>query len=219
MIATFVTVLRTPAVQPRWVWAAAVLFGTGQLAFDWTTGQWAVRNLYVGLLGAGYTKAPMGPLTLVWSAPLPALAFWWQRYRWRRQASPDARLPVSDAPPPDPAAIGALLDSLKGVLIRHGETRMAAHVASALATPDAVAAFLVSNELWGGSGSIADQAGVNRGGEARRAIEAVLIDLGRAQQAMRLVNPRTAMWVDAFSEWRNVSRPDQRSLSGRPVPR
>ncbi len=47
---------------------------------------------------------------------------------------------------------------------------------------------------------------MNRGGEARRAIEAVLIDLGGAQRTMGLVNPRTGMWVGAFSEWRRSRR-------------
>jgi hypothetical protein len=206
MLATFVMVLRTPGLPARWVWAVAALIGTGRITFDWTTGQWAIQALHFGLLGGGYMKPPMGPLTLIWSAPLPALAFCWQRYRTRRRAVPDAPRPAPDSPPPDPAAIPALLESLEAVLIRTGETRFAAHVAAARATPDTIRALLVSNELWRGSGSIADQAGVNRGGEARRAIEAVLIDLGRAQQTMGLVNSRTGMWVGAFSEWRRSRR-------------
>ena len=39
-------------------------------------------------------------------------------------------------------------------------------------------AFLQSNELWGGAGSIADQAAVDRGREVARKVEAALIRLG-----------------------------------------
>ncbi len=59
--------------------------------------------------------------------------------------------------------------------------------------------FLVSNELWGGAGSIADQAGL--GGERnprRRRIEAAMIALGREQIRQGPVNIRTRMWVEAF---------------------
>jgi hypothetical protein len=62
-------------------------------------------------------------------------------------------------------------------------------------------AFLVSNELWGGSGSIADQSGIDQAREARRQVEAALVALGEAQMASGHVNPRTAGWVSAFKQW------------------
>lgn len=63
--------------------------------------------------------------------------------------------------------------------------------------------FLVSNELWGGAGSIADQAVMHSGrGVERRDIERVLIDLGKEQVAQGNVNPRTVSWINAFIEWR-----------------
>ena len=65
--------------------------------------------------------------------------------------------------------------------------------------------FLTSNELWGGAGSIADQAGTTRAGErteGRREIESILIQPGNKQIATGNVNPRTAMWVDAFTKWK-----------------
>jgi len=61
--------------------------------------------------------------------------------------------------------------------------------------------FLVSNELWGGAGSIADQAGMHSPRtDGRRQIERALIQPGNRQIRERKVNPRTAMWVAAFEE-------------------
>jgi hypothetical protein len=90
------------------------------------------------------------------------------------------------------------------VLERSGESVLASRVSSALAGTDAdFDAFIVSNDLWGGSGSIADQAGVGLGhASGRRSIEAVLIELGELQEQAGKVNARTAMWVAAFKEWR-----------------
>jgi hypothetical protein len=63
--------------------------------------------------------------------------------------------------------------------------------------------FLVSNDLWGGMGSVADQAGTGQPrAEARRRIEAALIALGELQIASGRVDPRTSMWVGTFKEWR-----------------
>jgi hypothetical protein len=62
--------------------------------------------------------------------------------------------------------------------------------------------FLVSNELWGGAGSIADQAGIDAGRSMRREVESALIDLGEEQIRRGVVNPRTATWVEAFKQWR-----------------
>lgn len=89
-------------------------------------------------------------------------------------------------------------------LERGGESVLAARVGRALAGSDAdVDAFVVSNDLWGGSGSIADQAGMDTGrASGRRAIEAALIELGDQQVHVGKVNPRTAMWVEVFKEWR-----------------
>jgi hypothetical protein len=62
--------------------------------------------------------------------------------------------------------------------------------------------FIKSNELWGGPGSIADQAGLKAGRtEGRKEIERALIALGKEQVAQGKVNPRTAGWVNTFLEW------------------
>lgn len=94
------------------------------------------------------------------------------------------------------------LEALEGVLAHHRETGAAQAVRRALdASDEELRTFLVSNELWGGAGSIADQAGASRGREARRPIEAALARLGLEQMRQGLVNVRTEMWVDAFSKW------------------
>ena len=99
------------------------------------------------------------------------------------------------------------LEALEMVLAQHGEPGAAQMIRRALAGADPeLRTFLVSNELWGGAGSIADQAGIDQAGrtqgrESRRAIEAALITLGLAQMRQGLVNVRTQMWVAAFSKW------------------
>jgi len=95
-----------------------------------------------------------------------------------------------------------LLVNLFEALQRNGESVAAERVKAALEGTDSdVHAFLLSNELWGGAGSIADQAGVNCKRMARREIESVLIRLGNEQIRAGKVNVRTAMWVSAFEEW------------------
>ena len=100
------------------------------------------------------------------------------------------------------ATLRRRLEELKRVLQQNDEGWYAGHVENALSGPEEdFLAFLVSNELWGGAGSIADQAGVEQGREVRRLIEAALIEAGKEQIQSGLVNPRTTMWVDAFQQW------------------
>jgi hypothetical protein len=93
---------------------------------------------------------------------------------------------------------------LATVLHEFGEHTLAAEVENAISGPEnELDAFLTSNELWGGAGSIADQAGVGKGlrRDERRKIERALVQLGKEQIREGKVNPRTAMWVGAFEEW------------------
>jgi hypothetical protein len=97
------------------------------------------------------------------------------------------------------------LATLEAVLSQHGEMRDAELVRRALTgSVEELRAFLSSNELWGGAGSIADQAGIDQGSRARNAIEAALVRLGAEQMRQGLVNVRTEMWVDAFSKWQRT---------------
>ena len=61
--------------------------------------------------------------------------------------------------------------------------------------------FLTSNSLWGGAGSIADQA-LLESPDARRKLEDILIRIGKAQQGLGRVNVRTEMWVSFFKSRR-----------------
>jgi hypothetical protein len=94
------------------------------------------------------------------------------------------------------------LETLERLLMQHGELGPVQMIRAALdGSYQQLQAFLTSNELWGGAGSIADQAGVNQGRDVRRPIEVVLARLGREQIRQGVVNVRTDMWVDAFSKW------------------
>jgi hypothetical protein len=62
-------------------------------------------------------------------------------------------------------------------------------------------AYLVSNELWGGAGSIADQA-LSDAPAARAKLERLMVRLGREQMRLGRVNHRTEMWVSAFEKSR-----------------
>lgn len=94
----------------------------------------------------------------------------------------------------------ARLEELEVVLAGNGEGPSAERVRTALdAGGDAVAEFLVSHTLWGGAGSIADQACIGAGAAARRSIEGILARLGAEQMRRDLLNPRTRMWTEAFA--------------------
>ena len=60
--------------------------------------------------------------------------------------------------------------------------------------------YLVSNELWGGAGSVADQALLEIP-DARMQLDRLMIRLGREQMSLGRVNVRTDMWVTTFEKW------------------
>jgi hypothetical protein len=96
------------------------------------------------------------------------------------------------------------LKLLAKVLGECGELDLAAQVENIVSKSDVdLDEFLTSNELWGGAGSIADQAGIGIGPrtEDRRKIEHTLAQLGKEQIRAGKVNSRTAMWVSVFEKW------------------
>lgn len=60
--------------------------------------------------------------------------------------------------------------------------------------------YLMSNELWGGAGSIADEA-CSESPCARKQLEILLIRLGREQISRGRANVRTQGWVTTFNKW------------------
>jgi putative hydrolase of the HAD superfamily len=94
------------------------------------------------------------------------------------------------------------LETLARLLRQSGDNARAFLVEDAVSGSDAdLNAFLTSNELWGGSGSVADCGGGAERTELRRSIEHLLIQLGNRQLRSANANPRTRMWVTAFVKW------------------
>lgn len=91
------------------------------------------------------------------------------------------------------------LQEISALLEWHNDSSNALAIAS-LGDDEKMWDYLVSNELWGGAGSVADQ-GVLEFPDARRQLETLLIRLGRAQMSLGRVNVRTEMWVTAFEKW------------------
>jgi hypothetical protein len=98
--------------------------------------------------------------------------------------------------------IKKLLGRLARELQSCDEENFANAVRAAIGTPEEQTAFLMSNKLWGGPGSIADQAGTREErSEGRRLIEGALRDLGHEQLRAGIVTSRTQMWVEVFEKW------------------
>jgi hypothetical protein len=97
--------------------------------------------------------------------------------------------------------IREVLFELHALLKENEEWDYASQVREALTGPeDKLKKFLVSNELWGGAGSIADQALIETR-EKRTRVEKVLAKLGKLQMKLGLINERTSMWTSAFRMW------------------
>lgn len=88
------------------------------------------------------------------------------------------------------------LDDLAVVLKSNGEDYWHGEIRAVLSSDDEkVIDFVTSNTMWGGAGSIADQAGLDEAMSIRRDVEIALIELGEAQIDAGIVNERTEFWV------------------------
>ena len=85
-------------------------------------------------------------------------------------------------------------------LLEHYDAPSTARVTAVLGDEEKIWNFLSSNELWGGAGSVADQALIEFP-DARKQLEILLIGLGREQLSLKRVNVHTEMWVSAFEKW------------------
>jgi len=102
-------------------------------------------------------------------------------------------------------SLRTLLSEVARRLEEAGDFTLATCINGELEKNDAaVEDFLRSNELWGGSGSIADQAGITADRAKRRKIEIALMALGEAQLQEGIANPRTGVWIDVFRQWRDA---------------
>jgi len=100
----------------------------------------------------------------------------------------------------------AILSELAELLESGCDGAAAVMVRDALSGPQGtLGEFMVSNELWGGAGSIADEALI-ADRDRRTALESLLIRLGKLQMDANRTNVRTAMWVTAFEQWRRARR-------------
>jgi hypothetical protein len=109
-----------------------------------------------------------------------------------------------------------VLSEIADLLEAAGESDFAAALRHVCSAPNQeFEEFLVSNELWGGSGSLADSAFAFRSGsdqdeknrirrKNRAEFEDLMIQLGRLQIAQGKTNIRTSRWVDAFEGWKNA---------------
>jgi hypothetical protein len=70
-----VVCVRTRMSWLKWPWALFMLFGIGNFAINWTTGETQLAALTLRLLSASATGTPFGPWILSVSFPLGALAF------------------------------------------------------------------------------------------------------------------------------------------------
>jgi hypothetical protein len=94
------------------------------------------------------------------------------------------------------------LKQLLGLLRSGNENYQAEQIEVALAgSNDDLKSYITSNELWGGAGSIADQALIENQ-ESRKRVEDLLAELGELQIKAGVVNVRTEMWTSAFQQWR-----------------
>jgi hypothetical protein len=102
-----------------------------------------------------------------------------------------------------------LLLRIADLLARGQEWQRASRIGAAAKEDQSLEAFLISNDLWGGAGSIADEALLSDA-TLRAELEALLIQLGNSQLVAQCANPRTENWIHAFQSWQKLGlRPNQ----------
>jgi len=62
--------------------------------------------------------------------------------------------------------------------------------------------FVNDLNVWGGSGSIMDQALINQGREVRRKLEDKAIYIGAALQDIEISSPLVGRWMSVFQQWK-----------------
>lgn len=96
--------------------------------------------------------------------------------------------------------IKKILENIIAILKKGKEDYYAEMICDALNDKqDKLWSFLVSNELWGGAGSLVDQALLDKK-DLRGKLEKYLIELGNMQILINKVNIRTKMWIVALQK-------------------
>jgi hypothetical protein len=73
--------VRTTFKGRKWPWILFVIFGLGNFAVNWTTGQWALAPMYLQFFSAGAFGSFYGPWTIGISIPVGAIVFLARRKR------------------------------------------------------------------------------------------------------------------------------------------
>lgn len=95
------------------------------------------------------------------------------------------------------------LYSLHKLLLSENDIYSAQKTEEALTgSEDDLKAYIISNDLWGGAGSIADQA-LLKEQQSRQKFETIMAELGQLQIRQGIINERTEMWTKAFNKWKN----------------
>lgn len=101
---------------------------------------------------------------------------------------------------------------LADLLEQSGDKALADFIRWETRTDEACARFACSLELWGGAGSVADQAGIDaQTGESRRfraEIEHTLVGIATEQQRVGLKYPRATSWAQTFQKWAESGSPN-----------
>lgn len=94
------------------------------------------------------------------------------------------------------------LQEICDLLVKGNASSNGIHIALA-SDDETLWKYLTSNELWGGAGSVADQALLDDPA-TRKQLEHLMIELGEIQMALGKVNVRTEMWTSAFKKWQTL---------------
>ncbi len=94
------------------------------------------------------------------------------------------------------------LPPIEGYVFQDSDVKALERLDRAIAADDdTLSEYLRSNSLWGGAGSIADQALMGRPQECRHGFYKLMVELGSLQVEQEIVNPRTEWVVQVLRTW------------------
>ena len=80
IVTVLIVCIRTKLQKQKWLWIIFTLFGVGNIAFNWTTGQLRFNPVYILFFGSGYIKASQyAPAIINISLPIGAIIFLFKR--------------------------------------------------------------------------------------------------------------------------------------------